>query len=82
MSEATERQREFVELPASELVRRHGSTETWWVRHRRELVAAGVLVKVGRKFFGDPSSITTWLRQRGSHDVTGWTDARRAGGLP
>lgn len=38
-----------------------GSTETWWTRQRPAMVRAGLMRKIGRRFFGDLAAIQAAL---------------------
>ena len=49
-------------ITVSDLARHFGGTESWWERRRAALVSAGLLRKVGRRFFGSMSEIEHALR--------------------
>lgn len=49
-------------ITVSDLARRFGGTESWWERRRAALVSAGLLHKIGRRFFGSMSEIEHALR--------------------
>ena len=50
------------QLSSRRLNREFGGGESWWTRKRPELVAAGVLHKRGRKFWGNLADVSAWLR--------------------
>ena len=49
------------EFTSEQLAEQFGGTETWWLRQRPDMVEAGALSKVGRKFFGRVSDIEKWI---------------------
>ena len=53
--------KETIEITSQLLVREKGATEVWWARQRPKMIEAGVLHKVGRKFFGRLEAVDTWL---------------------
>lgn len=50
-----------IQITSKLLAREKGATEVWWTRQRLRLLEAGVLRKVGRKFFGKPRAVDAWL---------------------
>jgi hypothetical protein len=48
-------------ITPGDLVVHLGSTESWWTRQRPAMIRAGLLTKVGRRFFGDLTAIQAAL---------------------
>lgn len=51
-------------ITVSDLAKRYGPSKRWWRDHASDLVAAGLLVKVGQSWFGDYAEIDAWLMGR------------------
>lgn len=48
-------------LSSRRLNQEFGGGESWWFRQRPHLVAAGVVYKRGRKFWGSLEGVAAWL---------------------
>lgn len=55
----------LIAVTSRSLGERYGNNERWWRERLPELIAAGVVAKVGRSFFGIPSEIDAWLAAGG-----------------